>query len=161
VPVVESSVVVPVTPDVAFAVSQTTGEIRMRWDVFLREQRLLDGATGPAVGVRTLTVSRRGLRMVSEYVSYRPPTSVGMKVTKLPWFFEKLGGGWRFASHPETGGTLATWKYNFSCRPRLIAPIAEWIGVRLIRHDIDRRIAGFARGCADPVVLAAARAALE
>lgn len=75
-PVVESSIVVPVTPDVAFAVSQTTGEIRMRWDVFIREQRLLD-ADVPAVGVQTLTVSRRGLRMVSEYVSYRPPTSVG------------------------------------------------------------------------------------
>lgn len=159
-PVVESSVIVPVPPDLAFAVSQTTGEIRMRWDVFIREQRLLDGATVPAAGVRTLTVSRRGLRMVSEYVSYRPPTSVGMKVTRLPWFFEKLGGGWRFAPY-EGGGTLATWKYNFSCRPRLIAPIAEWIGVRLIRHDIDRRIAGFARGCSDPVVLAAARASLE
>ena len=157
-PVVESSVVVPVAPDVAFAVSQTTGDIRMKWDVFIREQRLLGGATVPAVGVQTLTVSRRGLRMVSEYVSYRPPTSVGMKVTKLPWFFEKLGGGWRFAPHPDA--TLATWKYNFSCRPRLIAPLAEWIGVRLIRHDIDRRIEGFARGCADPVVVAAARASL-
>lgn len=156
---VESNVVVPVPPDVAFAVSQTTGEARMRWDVFIREQRLLDGAVAPAVGVRTLTVSRRGLRMVSEYVSYRPPTSVGMKVTRLPWFFEKLGGGWRFAPHPD--GTLATWKYNFSCRPKLIAPLAEWIGVRLIRHDIDRRIEGFARGCADPDVLAAARASLD
>jgi hypothetical protein len=153
VPLVESSIVVPVTPEVAFAVSQTTGEIRMRWDVFIREQRLLDGAERPAVGVRTLTVSRRGLRMISEYVSYRPPTSVGMKVTRLPWFFAGLAGGWRFAPHPE--GTLATWKYNFSCRPRLIAPLAEWIGVRLIRHDIDRRIEGFARGCVDPVVLAA------
>lgn len=157
-PVVESSIVVPVPPDVAFAVSQTTGTVRMRWDVFIREQRLLDGAERPDVGVRTLTISRRGLRMVSEYVSYRPPTSVGMKVTKLPWFFSKLGGGWRFAPHPD--GTLATWKYNFSCRPRVLAPIAEWIGVRLIRHDIDRRIAGFARGCSDPLVLAAAREAL-
>jgi len=158
-PVVESSVVVPVTPDVAFAVSQLTGEVRMRWDVFLREQRLLDGATAPAVGVRTLTISRRGLRVVSEYVSYRPPTSVGMKVTELPWFFDKLGGGWRFAPHPD--GTLATWKYNFSCRPAWLAPLAEWIGVRLIRHDMDRRIAGFAGGCEDPVVVATARARLE
>ena len=154
-PVVESSIVVPVPPDVAFAVSQTTGEIRMRWDVFIREQRLLDDAAVPAVGVRTLTVSRRGLRMVSEYVSYRPPTSVGMKVTKLPWFFEKLGGGWRFAPHAE--GTLATWKYNFSCRPAWLAPIAEWIGVRVLGFEVRRRIAGFARGCVDPEVLAAVR----
>jgi len=27
----------------------------------------------------------------------------------------------------------------------------------VLGRDIDRRIAGFARGCADPVVLAAAR----
>ncbi len=49
----------PVPPDVAFAVSQTTGEIRMRWDVFIRAPRLVD-AEVPAVGVQTLTVSRRG-----------------------------------------------------------------------------------------------------
>lgn len=157
-PVVESSVVVPVTPEVAFAVSQLTGDVRKRWDVFIREQRLLDGAEHAGDGVRTLTISRRGLRMVSEYVSYRPPTSVGMKVTELPWFFSKLGGGWRFAPHAD--GTLATWKYNFSCRPAWLAPLAEWIGARLIQHDIDRRIRGFARGCSDPVVVAAARADL-
>ena len=34
-------------PDVAFAVSQTQGEIRYRWDPFVRSQRLLDGAEVP------------------------------------------------------------------------------------------------------------------
>jgi hypothetical protein len=158
-PVVESTVVVPVEPALAFAVSQTTGAIRLRWDSFLREQRLLDGVERPAKGVRTLTVSRRGLRMVSEYVSYRRPSSVGMKVTELPWFFERLGGGWHFSPHED--GTLASWKYNFVCKPALIRPLAEAIGSWLIRRDIDRRIAGFARGCVDPVVVAAARELLD
>ena len=40
---------------VAFAVSQTYGEVRYRWDPFVREQRLLDHATAAGKGVRTWT----------------------------------------------------------------------------------------------------------
>ena len=156
-PVVESRCVVPVEPDVAFAVSQTQGAIRKRWDPFIRRQQLLDGAQVPAKGVRTLTVHRLGLRMVSEYVSYAPPTNVGMKMIRGSWFFERLAGGWRFS--PVDGdptSTRAVWRYSFACRPRWLAPLAERVGTILLQRDIDRRIAGFARGCADPVVVAAA-----
>ena len=155
-PVIESTVVVPVSVDVAFAVSQTTGATRLRWDPFIRRQRLLDGAVLPAKGVRTLTVHRLGFRMVSEYVSYNPPSNVGMKMLTGSWFFEKLGGGWRFTPvDGEPGRTLAVWRYNFSCRPAWLAPLAERIGSVILQRDIDRRIAGFARGCGDPEVLAA------
>ncbi|WP_285024560.1 SRPBCC family protein [Plantibacter sp. ME-Dv--P-122b] len=159
-PVVESRCTVPVPPDVAFAISQTTGETRMRWDPFIRRQYFLDGAKEAAKGVRTFTVQRFGFRMVSEYVSYHPPTNVGMKMTKGSWFFERLAGGWRFS--PVDGDdqrTLAVWRYNFTCKPRWLAPIAERIGVIVLQRDIDRRIRGFARGCEDPVVLAAVAAA--
>lgn len=148
--------IVPVPVDLAFAVSQTTGAARMRWDPFIRSQRFLGGATRPASGVQTLTVHRLGFRMVSEYVSYRPPTNVGMKMVRGSWFFEKLGGGWRFEPVDERS-SRAVWKYNFSCRPRWLAPLAERIGAVILQRDIDRRIAGFARGCSDPVVIAAAR----
>lgn len=154
-PVVESSVVVPLEPALAFAVSQTTGTVRLRWDPFIRRQSFLDGAVAPATGVRTLTQHRLGLRMVSQYVSYRPPTTVGMKMVSGPWFFSVMAAGWRFEPHPD-GGTRAVWRYNFSCRPAWLAPLAERIGTVVLRRDIERRIAGFARGCADPVVLAAA-----
>ncbi|MBF4592208.1 MULTISPECIES: SRPBCC family protein [Curtobacterium] len=154
-PVVESRCVIPVEPDVAFAVSQTQGAIRKRWDPFIRRQHLMDGATVPAKGVRTYTVQRFGLAMESEYVSYHPPSNVGMKMTKGSWFFERMGGGWRFtAAEGQPGHTLAVWRYNFTCRPKWLAPIAERIGVLVLQRDIDRRILGFARGCEDPVVLA-------
>lgn len=140
---------------VAFAVSQTTGPARARWDPFIRSQSLMDGAERPAKGVRTLTRHRLGWRMVSEYVSYRPPRSVGMTMREGPWFFRVFGGGWRFVEDtPER--TRAVWKYTFSCRPRWLRPIAEPIGTWLLRRDIERRIEAFARACADPVVLAAA-----
>ena len=158
-PVVESSVVVPVTPEVAFAVSQTTGGVRLRWDPFIAQQQFLNGAITPATGVRTLTRHRSGLRMVSEYVSYRPPTTVGMKMVSGPWFFASLAGGWRFSEAGE-GATRAVWRYNFTCQPRLLAPLAERVGRLLLGRDIERRIAGFAQGCADPIVLAAAHDAI-
>ena len=155
-PTVESSIIVPVPPATAFAVSQTTGETRLRWDPFIRRQQLLDGALVPAKGVRTLTVHRLGLRMVSEYVSYAPPTNVGMKMIRGSWFFERLAGGWRFSPvDGEPTSTRAVWRYSFACRPRWLAPLAERVGTILLQRDIDARIAGFARGCADPVVVAA------
>ncbi|MET1037654.1 MAG: SRPBCC family protein [Aeromicrobium sp.] len=150
-----SSVVVDLDPATAFAVSQTTGEIRLRWDPFIHEQHFLDGATRPAKGVRTQTRHWSRLRMVSEYVSFNPPTNVGMKMVEGPWFFASFAGGWRFAAEPG-GGCRATWRYSFQCRPAWLAPITERIGSVVLRRDIDRRIAGFARGCADPVVVAAA-----
>jgi len=157
-PVVQASVVVPIPPVLAYAVSQTTGEVRRRWDGFIRAQHFLDGATTPAKGVRTFTRQRFGLSMITHYVSYAPPTHVGMMMEKGPWFFRTLGAGWRF--EPVDGGTRAVWKYNFSCRPTWLAPVAERIGSVVLGYEIRRRIAGFARGCADPVVLDAARTAL-
>ncbi len=158
VPVVESSVVVPVSLTTAFDVSQTTGETRLRWDPFIRRQHLLGGASSPGKGVQTLTVHRLGLRMVSRYVSFDRPTNVGMTMVRGPWFFSRLAGGWRFSAvegHPQS--SMAVWRYNFACRPRWLAPLAERIGAAILQRDIDRRIAGFARACQDPDVLYAVR----
>lgn len=94
--------------------------------------------------------------MVSEYVSYAPPRNVGMRMVTGPWFFRTMAGGWRFAD-AGPGQARAVWKYNFSCRPGWLAPLAENIGTRVLGREIRRRIDGFAAGCADPVVLAAVR----
>lgn len=151
---------VPVTPATAFAVSQTTGGIRLRWDPFLRHQHLI-GATAPAKGVRTFTRARLGLAMVSEYASFRPPNSVGMTMVTGPWFFERFGGGWRFS--PQTRvldgaaieGTRAVWKYTYSVRPAWLRPIAEPIGQWLLGREIRARIDAYALACTDEEVLAA------
>lgn len=90
---------VPVAPSTAFAVSQTTGATRLRWDPFIRPQHFVD-AEHAAKDVRTFTRARLGLAMTSRYVSYRPPTSVGMTMERGPWFFATFGGGWRFEAAP-------------------------------------------------------------
>lgn len=155
-PRVEASVDIDAPRDIAFAVSQTTGEIRLRWDPFIRRQHHLDGVTAAGKGVRTRTVSRHGLTMVSEYASFHPPERVGMRMVEGPWFFEKFGGGWVFEElSPDR--TRAVWRYTFTVRPTWIAPIADRIGARLLGRDIRRRIDAFAAGCRDDVVLAEAR----
>jgi hypothetical protein len=160
VSVVEAVVTVPVPPDIAFAVSQTTAPIRYRWDPFVREQYFTDGATRPAKGVRTFTRSKHGLAMISEYVSFVPPSHVGMKMVSGPWFFTSFAGGWRFQPAGDGSSTVATWRYSFQCRYAWLRPVAHPIGRWLLGHDIKRRINGYASGCVDPVVVAAAREAL-
>ena len=54
-PKVECTATVPLSVADAFAVSQTQGEIRYRWDPFVKEQRLLNADT-PAKGVQTLSL---------------------------------------------------------------------------------------------------------
>jgi len=152
-PQVSAEVVDPVPPDVAFAVSQTTGELRLSWDPFIRRQYFLDGATTAGKGVRTRTLARLGPAMTSEYVSYRPPTSVGMTMVEGPWFFERFGGGWRFEEHPN--GARAVWKYTFTVRPGWLRPVGEPIGRWLLSREIRRRIEAFGAACRDREILAA------
>lgn len=153
-PRVEATVVVALKPEQAFALSQTYGELRYRWDPFIRKQHLLDGADRPGKGVRTWTRSRHGLVMVSEYVSYKPAQQVGMRMVSGPWFFRSFSGGWNFAA-TDDGGTTATWRYSFTCRPRWLAPVAERLGVWVLGRDIRKRLDAFAVACADPEIVAA------
>ncbi len=160
-PQVVAQVWVPVAPEVAFAVSQTTGAARLAWDPFIRSQHLI-GADRPGKDVRTFTRARvgpvRGFAMVSRYVSYRPPTSVGMTMESGPWFFATFGGGWRFEPATRDGvpGTTATWKYTYSIRPRMLRGVAEPVGQRLLGREIAARIEAFRRACSDPATLRAA-----
>ena len=155
-PQVTAEAWVPVPPDTAFAVSQTTGELRLSWDPFIRHQHLID-ADLPGKDVRTLTKARVGPTMISRYVSYRPPTSVGMTMEKGPWFFATFGGGWRFTPEDRDGvpGTRAVWKYTWSARPAWLGPLADPIGRWLLGREIRARIAAYARACDNPDVLGA------
>lgn len=148
-PQVSAEVWVPIEPAVAFAVSQTTGELRRSWDTFIRLQYFLDGAAAPEKGVQTFTRARLGPSMISKYVSYRPPTSVGMVMTKGPWFFSKFAGGWRFAAevHDGVSGTRAVWKYTYAIRPGWLRKPGEAIGQRILGREVQARIQAFAAAC--------------
>lgn len=158
-PRVHATVVVPLDANRAFALSQAYGGLRYRWDPFVQEQRLLDGAHAAAAGVRTWTRSRHRLNMVSQYVAFRPPRHVGMRMLEGPWFFETFSGGWNFTDRPAADGsgtsTEVTWRYSFTIKPHWLRPVADPIGVWVLSGDIRRRLAAFAKACEDPEIVAA------
>jgi hypothetical protein len=155
-PQVRAELHIRLDPETVFALSQTTGAFRLKWDPFISAQGFLNSATSAAKGVQTRTVSRLGLVMVSEYVSYAPPKNVGMTMVSGPWFFGNFGGGWRFTA--DDGGTRAVWKYTFSCRPAWLRPVAERMGAWLLGREINKRIEAFALACEDPGLVAEFRA---
>lgn len=153
-PRVEATATLPVDAASAFALSQSQQEVRYRWDPFVLRQELMDGASK---GVRTLTRSRHRLTMISEYTSFRPPGQVGMRMVEEPWFFRTFAGGWSFNDLGD-GRSEATWRYTFSTSVGPFSKIADRIGTWFLGRDIEKRLTGFARGCADPELISAAKA---
>ncbi|MFF3066543.1 hypothetical protein ACFVQ3_18540 [Oerskovia sp. NPDC057915] len=81
-----------------------------------------------------------------------------------PWFVASVAGTQPFSpapgrdvGHPDRAATKAVRRHGVTCRPRRPTPVAGHVGSWLLGHDGRHRTDGFARGCADPVVLAAAR----
>lgn len=151
-PRVESEVIVDIDLETAFALSQTYGEIRYMWDPFVKEQHLLDGATNAGKGVKTSTTSKHGLTMISEYVTYNPPTHVGMRMIEGPKFFKSFSGGWTFSKVSENK-TKAVWRYNFVCSPKWMQSIMNPIGMRILQKDIDARLSAFEKACTNAEIL--------
>jgi ribosome-associated toxin RatA of RatAB toxin-antitoxin module len=156
VPIVEHSAVVGVAIDDAFDLSQSYG-LRLEWDPFVKSQRLLNDATVAGKGVRTLTLSRHGLRMISEYLSFRRPDSVAMKMVEGPILFRLFSGTWQFKKIDDAT-TSVLFKYHFDCRPSwlhwLMHPVGRWF----LGREIRRRLLAFQRAAETPGMIERLRA---
>jgi ribosome-associated toxin RatA of RatAB toxin-antitoxin module len=154
-PVVEHTAEVEGAIEDVFDLSQSYA-LRLDWDPFVRAQSILDGATRADKDVRTETISRHRLRMVTRYLTFRRPTLVGMKMEEGPPIFRTFSGSWRFeALGPER--TSVAFRYRFDCRPKLLAPLMERIGTWYLGRDIERRLAAFKAACDDGALLARVR----
>lgn len=153
--VVERTQVARATAEDAFAVASSYG-VRLEWDPFVSAQHLVNTDT-PGKGVRTYTRSRHGLTMISEYLTYRPPTHMGMKMVSGPGFFRTFSGSWHFKDLGE-GRLEVIYRYRYECRPRWLQPISHRIGNVVLGRDIEARVAAFVTGCEDPGIVARAQA---
>jgi ribosome-associated toxin RatA of RatAB toxin-antitoxin module len=88
---------------------------RLVWDTFLREAVLLDGAKEAVKGVKSWCVSKHGIGMETEYVSYNPPAVAAIKLTKPNKIFTAFAGSWRF-EEINADTTKATFIYSFSLK---------------------------------------------
>ena len=139
----EHAAVVDGRPDVVFAITQDYAH-RLRWDPFLREARLVDGALEPAVGVRAWCVARSRFGMETEYVAYKPPRIAAVKMTRGPWFLESFGGAWEFES-VEPDRTRVMFRYQLRVRPRWLAGLLEPIARRWFSRETRLRVVALAK----------------
>src|ERR1700678_3476870 len=91
----QESIVIKSDPSALFRVSQDYAR-RLEWDPFLRSADLVGGADQAGVGVRALCVAKSGWAMETEYVSFSPPRTTAVKMTRGPWFLDRFAGSWHF-----------------------------------------------------------------
>jgi hypothetical protein len=143
-----------------FALSQDYNR-RLRWDPFLREARLLDGAQSAALGVRAWCVARNGLGMETTYVSFQPPTVVAVKMTRGPRIISSFAGSWRFTELPSQSGATAgssrtrvVFRYQIAGRPRWLAFVLDPLLAAIIRRETQRRLLALKRVAETASILA-------
>jgi hypothetical protein len=117
---------------------------RLSWDPFLRRAELVGGAVAPGVGVRVWCVSRIGLGMETEYVSFAPPHLTAVKMTRGPRLLERFGGTWEFASI-EGARTRVTFRYFLSVRPPWMNGLLEPVARRWFSWETQRRVRALAK----------------
>lgn len=148
VPTIQAALTIAAPAVPLFDLAQDYG-LRLIWDPFLREIAFRDGASEAAVGVRVWVRAHNGLTMEVVYLTLRRPEQVAMKMVAGPRLFAQFSGAWLFKElGPEA--TRVTFRYNFSCRPRMLAWATEPVVSRVLRRDMEARLAGLKRHAEGP-----------
>ncbi len=134
----EQAIVIGARPAELFALTQDYGR-RLEWDPFLKSADLLNGAQQPSVGVRAWCVAKSGLGMETEYVSFNPPRTTAVKMTRGPRLIDRFAGSWRF-EEIAPGQTRVSFRYGLRARPRwlawLLTPVLSWVFARDTRKRL-------------------------
>jgi len=148
----EQSILIAAPADEQFALTQDYTR-RLEWDPFLKSAKLLDGAATAGVGVRAYCVARSGLGMETEYVSFNPPRTTAVKMTRGPWLIDSFAGSWHF-EEVESSKTRVRFCYHLRARPRwlsrLLTPIMGWV----FRRDVSKRLMALKRAVEERGMLA-------
>ena len=74
---------------------------------------LIGDATQAGIGVKAYCVSRNGLGMETEYITFNRPKVTAIKMTKGPYMFETFLGSWTF-KEIENQKTEVVFLYSFT-----------------------------------------------
>ncbi|MFN8417168.1 MAG: SRPBCC family protein [Cytophagaceae bacterium] len=88
---------------------------RLLWDTFLKKAELIEGALTADKGVKAYCVSKNGLGMETEYVTFHRPKVTAIKMTKGPYLFKTFLGSWNFKVL-EQNKTEVQFLYSFTLR---------------------------------------------
>lgn len=134
----DESIIIGAEPAALFRISQDYGR-RLEWDPLLRSASLVGGAGEAGVGVRAVCESRRGWAMETEYVSFNPPRTVAVKMTRGPWLLESFASTWSFEDvAPEY--TRVRFCFHLRARPRWLCWLMTPILARMFARETSDRL---------------------
>ncbi|NUP13861.1 MAG: SRPBCC family protein [Polyangiaceae bacterium] len=113
---------------------------RLEWDSFLARAALVGGAEHSGLGVSAECVDHAGRAMITEYVSFKRPERVAVKMTKGPWMFASFAGSWVYREL-AAGRTEVTFRYSMELRPRLLGALGDRALAGIFSADMKRRLA--------------------
>lgn len=106
------SIVINSTPEKVFDLTQNY-ERRLQWDTFLSKAQLID-AKQADIGVKAWCVSKHGLGMETEYVSFNRPKVTAIKQTKRSLLFDRFAGSWTFEPNDQVVKVTFTYSYQLN-----------------------------------------------
>jgi ribosome-associated toxin RatA of RatAB toxin-antitoxin module len=138
-PTFERSIVIRAAREALFDLTQDYDR-RLAWDPFLSEARLVGGARAAGLGARAWCAAYWFLGMETEYISFRRPDVVAVRMTRGPALLENFAGSWRFA---DLGGmqTRVTFRYHLKARP----PALDRLLTIVFERDVELRLRGLRR----------------
>jgi len=110
---------------------------RLKWDTFLKRAELMDGARQAGKGVKAYCVAKKGLGMVTEYVSFNPPKATAIKMTKGPYMFRSFLGSWTFK---DIGNLETEVIFLYSFKLRFPFNLANTFIKRTLQANVRRRL---------------------
>jgi ribosome-associated toxin RatA of RatAB toxin-antitoxin module len=142
-PTFEHAIEINAAPAALFRLTQDYNH-RLEWDPFLKEARLVGGAKAAGIGARAWCVATSGLGMETEYVSFNPPKTVAVKMTKGPAILASFAGSWRF-QELRPGYTRVIFRYHLAAAPRWLGFILDPVMRLIFTHDVAKRLASLKR----------------
>jgi hypothetical protein len=128
------SITVAADPEALFELSQDYSR-RLDWDPFLREARLVGGASAAGVGAVARCSAHNGFVMETRYVSYNPPGACAVEMTEGLWFFRSFAVSWRFEP-VGPGRTEVSFAYRIVGRPRFLTGLLALVFGRETRRRL-------------------------
>jgi hypothetical protein len=142
----EESIEIEAEPDAVFDLIHDYSK-RLAWDPFLREARLLEGASSAAVGVKSICKARwasGGMAMETVYVSLDRPSVAAVKMTRGPALLDEFAASLRQQA-VGAGRTRVTYRFKLTARPRWLRFLLDPILFAIFARDVRIRLAALKR----------------
>ena len=152
-PTFERSIDIRAPRAALFALTQDYAR-RLQWDPFLKQAQLIAGAERAAKGARAWCVSKSGLGMETEYVSFNPPARTAIKMTRGPKFIKSFAGSWIFAAK-ATNLTRVTFRYHLAAQPGWLGFILNPMLRAIFADDTQKRLAALKHAAENTEILKA------